>query len=98
MNAIYQLVDLVLWLAWLFLIIYVVLGLLISFGIVNPYNRFISGVYEALTRLMEPILRPIRKVLPNTAPVDLSPLVVFIVIWFLQILWRDNGRQLLGLV
>ena len=97
MNAIYQLVDLVLWLAWLFLIVYVILGLLISFGVVNPYNRVISGIYEALTRLMEPILRPIRRILPNTAPVDLAPLVFFIVIWFLQILWRDNGRQLLGL-
>lgn len=97
MNAIYQLVDLLLWLAWLFLIVYVILGLLISFGIVNRYNRFISAVYEALTRLMEPVLRPIRKILPNTAPLDLAPLVFFIVIWFLQILWRDNGRQLLGL-
>ncbi|MBL8665765.1 MAG: YggT family protein [Candidatus Odyssella sp.] len=97
MNAIYQLVDLLLWLAWLFLIVYVILGLLISFGIVNPYNRFISAVYEALTRLMEPVLRPIRKILPNTAPLDLAPLVFFIAIWFLQILWRDNGRQLLGL-
>lgn len=97
MNAIYQLVDLLLYLAWLFLILYVVLGLLISFGIVNPYNRVISAIYEALTRLMEPVLRPIRRVLPNTAPLDLAPLVVFIIIWFLQMLWRDNGRQLLGL-
>ena len=39
----------------------------------------------------------IRKILPNTRPVDLAPLVLFIIIWFLQILWRDNGRQLLGL-
>jgi len=97
MNALYQLVDLLLWLVWLILIIYVILGLLINFGVVNAYNRFVSGLYEALTRITEPVLRPIRRILPNTGQLDLSVLVVFIAIWFLRILWADNGRALLGL-
>lgn len=97
MNAIFQLVNFLLWLAWLILIIYVVLGLLINFGVVNAYNRFVSGLYEGLHRLVEPVLRPIRRILPNTAPLDLAPIVVFIAIWFLQILWADNGPSLLGL-
>ena len=97
MNAIFQLVNFLLWFAWLILIIYVVLGLLINFGVVNAYNRFVSGLYEGLHRLVEPILRPIRRVLPNTAPLDLAPIVVFVIIWFLQILWADNGKALLGI-
>ena len=97
MNAIFQLVSFLLWFAWLILIIYVVLGLLINFGVVNAYNRFVSGLYEGLSRMVEPILRPIRKILPNTAPIDLAPIVVFIILFFLEILWRDNGKALLGI-
>ena len=75
MRSLYQLIDFVLWFYSLLLIIYVVTGLLINFGVVNAYNRVVSGIYEFLMRVTEPVLRPIRRILPNFGPVDLSPLV-----------------------
>ena len=63
------------------LVIYIVLSLLISFGVVNAYNRFVNIVFDAVQRVTEPVLAPIRRFLPNTGALDFSPIVVFIGIW-----------------
>jgi YggT family protein len=96
MRSLYLLIDWVLWFYSLILIIYVVMGLLINFGVVNAYNRFVSAVYEFLMRVTEPVLRPIRRILPNMGPVDLSPLVVFILIWFARNLLAEYWPVLMG--
>jgi len=96
MRSLLQLIDLVLWIYFWILFIYVVMGLLINFGVVNAYNRVVSGIYEFLMRVTEPVLRPIRRVLPNFGPVDLSPLVLAILIWFLRSLLAEYGPSLIG--
>jgi YggT family protein len=96
MRSLYQLIDFVLWFYSLLLIIYVVTGLLINFGVVNAYNRVVSGIYEFLMRVTEPVLKPIRRILPNFGPVDLSPLVVFILIWFARNLLAEYWPVLMG--
>jgi YggT family protein len=96
MLSLYQLIDFVLWFYSLLLIIYVVTGLLINFGVVNAYNRVVSGIYEFLMRVTEPVLRPIRRILPNFGPVDLAPLVVFILIWFARNLLAEYWPVLMG--
>ena len=96
MRSLYQLIDFVLWFYSLLLIIYVVTGLLINFGVVNAYNRVVSGIYEFLMRVTEPVLRPIRRILPNFGPVDLSPLVVFLLIWFARNLLAEYWPVLMG--
>jgi len=67
------------------ILIGVVLSWLVQFGIVNPYNRFISIVMTAISRITEPLLRPIRKVLPYTGPVDFSPVVLLFGIYFIKL-------------
>jgi YggT family protein len=96
MRSLYQLIDFVLWFYSLLLIIYVVTGLLINFGVVNAYNRVVSGIYEFLMRVTEPVLKPVRRILPNFGPVDLSPLVVFILIWFARNLLAEYWPALMG--
>jgi YggT family protein len=96
MRSVLALIDLVLWLYFWVLFIYVVMGLLINFGVVNAYNRVVSGVYEFLMRFTEPVLRPIRRVLPNFGPVDLSPLVLAVIIWFLRSLLAEYGPRLIA--
>ncbi len=96
MRSLYQLLDFVLWFYSLLLIIYVVMGLLINFGVVNAYNRVVSGIYEFLVRITEPVLRPIRRILPNFGPVDLSPLVVFLLIWFARMLMAEYWPVSIG--
>jgi len=62
-----------------------VMSWLIFFNVVNPRNQFVSMVAEFLYRITEPVLRPVRNVLPNLGGIDISPIVVIIIIWFIQI-------------
>lgn len=96
MKSLYWLIDYILFLYLVLLFVYVIMGLLINFGVVNAYNRAVSMIYEFLMRITEPVLRPVRRVLPNFGPVDLSPLVVAILIIFLRMLLAEYWPVSLG--
>jgi YggT family protein len=66
------------------LIIYIVLGWLIYFGVVNRSQVFVAKVYEVLYRLLEPVMQYIRKVIPPISGIDLSAIVLFIAITFFK--------------
>ncbi len=68
---------------WL-LIAAAVLSWLIAFNVVNRYNQFVRGVYEFTYRITEPLLAPIRSVLPSVGGIDLSPMVLILLIWFIE--------------
>lgn len=51
---------------------------LIAFGVVNPHNRFVSAVLEVAQKMTDPVLSPIRRLLPNLGGIDISPIFVFI--------------------
>ena len=57
-----------------------VLSWLIAFNVVNPRNQFVAIVAEFLYRITEPVLRPIRSVLPNLGGIDISPVIVILII------------------
>ena len=62
----------------------VILSWLVAFDVVNMRNRFVYSVGSILNRLTEPALRPIRRFLPNLGGLDLSPMALIFIIWFLQ--------------
>jgi YggT family protein len=62
----------------------VVMSWLIAFNVVNPRNRFVAMAAEFLFRITEPVLRPIRNRLPNLGGIDISPLIVILIIFFIQ--------------
>ena len=66
------------------LIIYIIMTWLINFNIFNTSNRFVYSVMETLYKLSEPSLRIVRKYIPNFGRIDISPIVVFILLEFLQ--------------
>lgn len=69
------------------LLIYVVLSLLIQFNVVNyRSNNFVRLVVDGLERFVEPLLKPIRRILPNMGGLDLSPVVLLIAVRFAEIL------------
>jgi YggT family protein len=84
--ALLQLVLAVLDIFWWVLIISVVLSWLVAFNVINTRNRFVYMVGDFTERLTEPVLRPIRSVLPNLGGLDLSPIVVLLGIQFLKTL------------
>ena len=61
-----------------------VLSWLIAFGVVNTSNQFVAGLLQLLYAITEPVLRPIRNMLPNLGGIDISPVVVILMIIFIQ--------------
>ena len=68
---------------WL-LIASAVLSWLIAFNVVNTRNQFVAAVAEFLWRITEPVLRPIRSILPNLGGIDISPVILILIIIFIQ--------------
>lgn len=66
------------------LLVWIILSWLINFQILNTSNRFVYAVNDTLTRLFEPMLRRIRKVMPDLGAIDLSPILLFLLISFAQ--------------
>jgi YggT family protein len=66
------------------LILSVVLSWLVAFNVINTSNRFVYMVGDFLYRITEPVLRRIRRFLPNLGGVDLSPIVLILLIFFVQ--------------
>ena len=72
-------------------IIYVILSMLISFNIINTNNRIITIVMDFLFKLIEPLLRVIRNVIPNFGAIDVSPVILIIIIEALQYIMTKYG-------
>jgi YggT family protein len=56
----------------------VILSWLIAFNVINPYNPFVRSLWQALTAVTEPLLRPIRRLLPDLGGVDISPMILLL--------------------
>lgn len=89
MHSLLILIDTVLDLYTWVLVIWVVLSWLISFNVVNTHNRFVYVLSDILYRVTEPALRPLRRVLPNLGGLDISPLVLVLLIFFVRNLLRE---------
>ena len=61
-----------------------VMSWLIAFNVINPYNQFVRSIWQGLNALTEPVLRPIRRWMPDLGGIDISPMVLIIVLWFVQ--------------
>ena len=66
------------------LIAAVIVSWLTAFNVINVHNNFVRSLLRVLLALTEPVLAPIRRMLPSMGGLDLSPIVVFVLIWFLQ--------------
>ena len=84
MNSLLGLIIQIINLYQFLLIIYIIATWLISFKIVNTSNRFVYSVMEALYRLCEPSMRFIRQFLPSFGSIDISPVIVYLLLWFLK--------------
>lgn len=94
MNAIFDLILAVIGLYRLVLIVTIIMGWLFTFGVINQYNNIVSMIWQVCTALTEPVLRPIRNVLPSMGGLDLSPIIVFLGLLFLQSLIINDIRPL----
>ena len=84
MNSLLYLIIQIISLYKFILIIYIITTWLINFNIINTSNRFVYSVMEVLYKFSEPSLRIVRKYIPNFGSIDISPIVVFLLLEFLQ--------------
>ena len=61
-----------------------VMSWLIAFNVVNPYNQFVRSIWQGLNALTEPLLRPIRRMMPDLGGIDISPVVLILICAFIQ--------------
>ena len=84
MNSLLFLIMQIISLYKFVLIIYIIATWLINFNVINTSNRLVFSVMEILYKLSEPSLRIVRKYIPNFGSIDISPIIVYLALEFLQ--------------
>lgn len=87
--TLYEIVNYLINIIVFVVIVQFVLSLLISFNVVNMHNQFVAAIYQALNAILDPLLRPIRRMMPNTGALDFSPMVLIIGLTVLGIILRN---------
>jgi YggT family protein len=95
MHPVLWLVDTVLNIYVWILIAAVIVSWLVAFNIINRHNDIVRQVTYALYRLTEPVLGPIRRLLPDLGGLDISPVIAIIIIYFVRYLLLYYGSRLL---
>lgn len=96
MLPVFELIDTVINLYIWALIISAILSWLIAFNVINSHNRLVYTVGDFLYRITEPALRPIRRLVPLMGGVDISPVVLILLLWFIRrVMWVDIAPTLL---
>jgi YggT family protein len=84
MYAIAMLIDQIINLYIWTLLAYLATGWLITFKVINPWQPVVRMIIDALSRIHEPLLSPVRRILPDFGALDVSPIVLFLLAQFLR--------------
>ena len=84
MRAVLNILFLVLDLYKYIIIASAVMSWLIAFNVVNVRNQFVGMIADFLYRITEPVLKPIRGMMPNLGGLDISPVILILLIYFIQ--------------
>jgi YggT family protein len=90
MLSLFQILMLILDVVWFFIIAHVIMSWLINFQVLNLHQQFVAQIWQGLNRILEPIYRPIRRILPPMSGIDLAPLVALIAVYALRIVLANN--------
>jgi len=72
----------------------VILSWLIGFNVINFHNPFVRSLWQAVNAVTEPLLKPIRRILPDMGGLDLSPIVLLLACYFVQTVVIENLKKL----
>ncbi|RMA43456.1 YggT family protein [Rhodophyticola porphyridii] len=90
MTSLFQILMLLINVAFFIVIAHVIMSWLINFGVLNMRQPIVAQIWDGLNRLLEPVYAPIRRLLPNMGGLDLAPLVVILGLYALEIILRNN--------
>ncbi|MBS7697241.1 MULTISPECIES: YggT family protein [unclassified Chelatococcus] len=72
-----------------------IMSWLVAFNVINPRNDIVRAIGNFLYQITEPALRPIRNILPNLGGVDISPVILLLLLWFISSLIREYAYSIL---
>jgi YggT family protein len=75
-------------------IVQFILSLLISFNVVNLSNNVVASIWQALNMILDPFLKPIRRIMPDTGMIDFSPIVLIVGLRIIQMLLAGVARDM----
>ncbi|EKF18648.1 YggT family protein [Nitratireductor pacificus] len=84
MIALIQTIVMALDIYWWLIIASAIFSWLYAFNVVNPRNQFVGSVGNFLFRVTEPALRPIRRILPDLGGIDISPIILLLILFFVR--------------
>jgi YggT family protein len=90
MTSLFEILMLILSVAKFFVLAHFIMSWLVTFQVLNLRQPFVYQVWSGLNRLLEPLYGPIRRMMPNLGGIDLSPLIVLIGIYAIEIVLRNN--------
>ncbi|QND51089.1 YggT family protein [Phyllobacterium sp. 628] len=96
MLALFITLDVALNILWWLIIASAIFSWLYAFNVINNRNQLVASIGDFLFRVTEPILRPIRNLLPNLGGIDISPIIIFLIIIFLRTFLRTSVAPLFG--
>ncbi len=68
----------------------VIFSWLVAFNVINPHNNFVRSLWQGLNAVTEPVLRPIRRLLPDMGGLDISPIILLLGIYFIRMVVLPN--------
>jgi len=89
MKSLFLLIDSVINIYIWLIIINAILSWLVAFNVLNTQNRFVFAVLNATHQLTDPVLNKIRKFIPNLGSIDISPLVLILLLFFIRNLFFE---------
>ena len=84
MNSVLGLIIQIISLYQFLLLVYIIATWLVNFNIINVSNRFVYSIMGVLYRLCEPSLNIVRRYIPNFGNIDISPVIVYLGLWFIK--------------
>jgi YggT family protein len=90
MQSLFEILMLLLNVAWFLIIAHVIMSWLINFQVLNMRQQLVAQIWYGLNRMLEPIYGPVRRILPPMGGIDLAPLVVLIAVAILRIILVNN--------
>lgn len=87
--TLYEIVSYLISIIVVLVIVQFVLSLLISFNVVSLHNDIVAAIWRAVNAILEPVLGPVRRIMPDTGAIDLSPMVLIIGLTILQIILKN---------
>lgn len=83
-DLVFRLIQIIVDLWWLAVFGHAIMSWLIAFNVINTWNEHVRVVFQALQKIVDPIERPIRRILPDFGSLDLSPLVALLLLSFVS--------------